>query len=121
MGDTPKFLYRLSEWGDWFASLGRRRKADKRNGIDDPAVLERHQDLKHLLRWRNAKMRHHRWWKTYEIAYEHALDEAYMDGLTEKQALKYARQEAEQAVLDTFPDEVTHWKTVRNAFDEKKQ
>lgn len=120
MGDSPKFLYRVSEWGDWFASLGRRRKADKRNGIDDPALLERYQVLKNLLRWRKAKMRHYRWWKTYEIAYEAALDDAFKDGMTEKQADKYAKQKAEQTVLDAFPDEVTHWRTVRNAFDDNQ-
>ncbi len=120
MPDKPKFLYRTSEWGAWFAAIGRKLKANKKGGTVDAIAKDRHKDLHGLLRWRKAKSRHHKWWPVYKEAYESALDESIYDGLTDKQAHKCARQTAEQAVVDAFSPEVTSTRTVRDAFDESK-
>lgn len=121
MQDKPKFLYRISEWGGWFAAIGRKLKANKKAGTVDAIAKDRHQDLKNLLRWQKAKQRHYKWWQVYKEAYDAALDAASVDGLTDKQAKKRARQKAEYAVVDAFPNEVTTTRAVRDAFDKKKE
>ena len=120
MPDKPKFIYRISEWGTWFAAIGRKLKANKKAGTVDAIAKDRHQDLKNLLRWQKAKKRHYKWWQVYQAAYDSALDKSLYDGLTDKQAHKQARQEAEQAVVDAYPTEVTITRAVRDAFDESK-
>ncbi len=121
MPDKPKFLYRPSEWGGWFAAISRRLKANKKAGVIDEGAKSSRRVLHGLLRWRKAAMRHHKWWPVYKEAYESAFDKGLYDGLTDKQAEKRARQKAEYAVVDAFPDEVTTTRAVRDAFDEKKE
>ena len=121
MPDKPKFLYRISEWGVWFAAIGRKLKANKKCGTTDEIAKDHHEDLHGLLRWRKSKARHLNWWQVYKDAYDAALDSGSVDGLTDKQAEKRARQKAEYAVVDAFPDEVTTTRAVRDAFDEKKE
>ena len=120
MPDKPKFIYRISEWGAWFAAIGRKLKANKKAGTVDAIAKARHKDLHGLLRWRKAKERHHKCWPIYKEAYELAQDKSLYDGLTDKQAHKRARQMAEQAVVDAFPSEFTTTRAVRDAFDESK-
>ena len=122
MSNKPKFLWRPSEFGHWFAALGRKRKAELRQGIDDPSTVAGMQFTHHLSKWRKAKIRHHRWWQVYQPAFDAAYDAAWRDeGLTDRQAFKRARQAAEQAVVDAFPFEVTTTRAVRDAFDEHKE
>jgi len=117
----PKFLYRLHEIGEWFAMLGRKLKSSKQSGIDDARSKERYRELGMFQRELNVDRRHHNW----RTVYESVFDEQYTRAIThlhktENQASKYARQKAEQAVVDAFPDEVTTTRAVRDAMSKFK-
>lgn len=119
MSKKPKFLYRLHEYESWYALLGRKLKAMKRDGIDDWGIKERQMLVRELLKKRNVTERHIRW---HEI-YEPAFDEAYVYAQSElnyadKRAFKYARSKGESAVVDAFSNEVTTARAVRDAMTE---
>ena len=119
MSKKPKFLYRLHEYESWYASLGRKLKAMKHDGIDDWGIKERKLLVRELLKKRNVTERHIRW---HEI-YEPAFDGAYVHAIenlknTEKQAFKYARKKGEFAVIDAFAIEVSTTRAVRDAMTE---
>jgi len=116
MSKKPKFLYRPHKYGSWFASLGRKLKAMKLAGIKDWGVKDRYRIQRELLRERNTAIRHIRWSKVYCEAYRSAYEQSVkLFDNTEKQASKYARQKAEQTVVEMFPEEVTSTRTVRDA------
>jgi hypothetical protein len=116
MSKKPKFLYRLHEYESWYASLGRRLKEMKRQGIKDWGVKERQILVRELLKKRRVAERHIRWHEVYEPAF----DEAYTFAKTEldysdSQAFKHARKKAEFAVVDAFSDEISTTRSVRDA------
>ena len=119
MSTKPKFLYRLHEYESWYASLGRKLKAMKRDGIDDWGVKERQLLVRELLKKRSVTERHIGWHEIYEpafdIAYAHARSALEMN---DKQATKYAMKKGEYAVTDAFPNEVTTTRAVRDAMTE---
>jgi hypothetical protein len=119
MSEKPKFLYRLHEFESWYASLGRKRKAMKRDGVDDWGIKERQLLVRELLKKRNVTERHIRWHEVYEPAFDEAFDYAKSKlKKNDKQALKYARIKGEFSVIDAFPDEVSTARAVRDAMAE---
>lgn len=122
MGKKPKFLWPTSKYGEWFASLGRTLKDMKNNNVADWGVKKNYLRVRELHKERKVTARHYRWLQVYEAAHDEAYARA-LDELekTEKQALKYARQKGEQAVLEAFPDEVTTTPGVRKAIRNLQQ
>ena len=116
MSKKPKFLYQLHEYESWYASLGRKQKAMKRDGLDDWGLKERQVQVRELLKKRNVTERHIKWHAAYEPEFDKAFAYA-VDVLskTEKQAFKYARAKGELAVTNAFPDEVSTERAVRDA------
>ena len=119
MSKRAKFLYRPNEYGSWFASLGRKLKAIKRDGVTDWGVKERYEGQRERLKRQNVDIRHLKWLEVYDLAYRDAFDQA-VDQLkmSDKQAFKFARKKAEYAVIDAFPDEITTTRAVRDAIFE---
>lgn len=116
MSKKHKFLYRPSEYGSWFAALGRKLKAIKRAGVADWGVKERYEEQRERLKKRNVDMRHLKWLEVYDSAYRVAFDNAINQlNKSDKQAFKFARTVAEYAVIDNFFDEVTTTRAVRDA------
>jgi len=119
MSKKPKFLYRPSEYGELFAAIGRRLKAVKKDGVADWGIKNRFIEVRELLKNRKVTIRHYKWLQVYEAAYEEAYSRAVnVLEKTETQALKYARQKGEQAVVEAFPDEVSTTRAVRDAMNE---
>ena len=119
MSKKPKFLYKPSEMGDWFASLGRKLIAIKKSGAKDWGVKDRYREQGELLRNQNVTVRHIRWQKVYAPAYREALKQAQTElNKNDQQAFKYARQRGENAVLVAFADEVKTSRAVRDAMQE---
>jgi hypothetical protein len=119
MSTKPKFLYRLHEYESWYASLGRKLKAMKRDGVNDWGIKERQLLVRELLKKRRVTERHIRWHEIYEPVFDDEYDHAQSNlDLNEKQAFKYARKKAEYAVTDAFPDEVSTTRAVRDAMTE---
>jgi hypothetical protein len=119
MSKKPKFLYRLREYESWFASLGRKRIAMKRDGVADWGVKERKLLVRELLKKRSVTERHFRWHEVYEPV----LNKSYAYAISDlkknhKQAYKYAMIKGEFAVTNAFPDEVTTERAVRDAMTE---
>ena len=116
MTKKPKFLYRLHEHESWYASLGRKLKEMKRQGIEDWGVKERQIMVRELLKKRRVTERHIRWHEIYEPAFDDAYAFAKNDlEYSDKQAFKYARKKGEVAVIVACPDEVTTTRAVRDA------
>jgi hypothetical protein len=103
---------------DAYASYGRKLKAAK--GTGDASQIDRraYKELHEWVRGLNTALRHRKWWQAYCEAYDEALYQASSDGLTNKQALKRARIEAEKDVVAKFPDEATNTRTIRVALAE---
>lgn len=119
MSKKPKFLYRPSEYGEWFASLGRKLISVKKSGAKDWGLKGRYREQGALLKKQNVSVRHIKWHKVYAPAFRDAFAQA-RDTLNknDQQAFKYARQKGEHAVLVAFPDEVTTTRAVRDAMQE---
>ena len=119
MSKKPKFLYKPSELGDWFASLGRKLIAIKNSGVKDWGLKGRYREQGALLRKQNVTVRHIKWHKVYAPAYREALKQAQTElNKNDQQAFKYARQRGENAVLVAFADEVKTSRAVRDAMQE---
>ena len=119
MSTKPKFLYRLHEYESWYASLGRKLKAMKRDGVDDWGIKERQLLVRELLKKRNVTERHIRWHEIYEPAFDKAYTYAQSNlEKNDKQAFKYAMKKGEYAVTDAFPNEVSTTRAVRDAMTE---
>jgi len=114
----PNFLMRgWAEMRDRFSQLGQKINVDKKAGTTDTADKARYKQLNDFMRDASTTLRHNNWWQVYKPAYEKARDAALYDGMTEKQAHKQARRDAEEAVVAAFPDEVTTTRTVRDALN----
>ena len=116
MSKKSKRFYRVSELGDWFASIGRTLKKRKKAGSDDQALRRQYIEVREVHRELNVLRRHFAWEEVYDKAFEKEK-ERFMEEYhyTEKKAEKFARIAAEYAVLEEFPDEVTTTRAVRNA------
>ena len=118
MSKKPKFLYRPSEYGEWFAAIGRKLKVMKKDDVADWGVKDRFIEVRELLKDRKVTIRHYKWLQVYEAAYKEAYSRAVnVLEKTETQALKYARQKGEQAVVEAFPDDVSTTRAVRKAIN----
>lgn len=118
MSKKPKYLFRTSEIGGLLALIGRKLKQYKGTGISNQVLKKQHKEALEFQKWVNVVRRHTKWKKVYEAViveeYKRALDQLHK---TELQAFKFARQKAEQAVVDKFPDEVTTTRAVRDAMN----
>jgi hypothetical protein len=118
MSKKPKFMHYPSEFGAWVAALGRNLKAKKKAGIKDEILNDRYRQIGQIRRAQNDLDRHVKWQEVYDpafdIEYKRAISELKM---SEKQAHKYARQQAERAVVKNFEGEVSTTRAVRNAIN----
>ena len=118
MSKKHKYLFRISELSDRFASLGRKLKKNKRTGIDNQVLKGQYKEAQEFQKGVNVARRHVKWKKVYEPVWgkekKRALDQLHK---TDHLASKYARQKAEQAVVDEFPDEVTTTRAVRDVMN----
>ena len=88
----------------------------KKDDVVDWGVKDRFIEVRELLKDRKVTIRHYEWLQVYEAAYEEAYSRAVnVLEKTETQALKYARQKGEQAVVEAFSDDVSATRTVRKA------
>lgn len=118
MNDKPNFLMRgWSEMRERFSQLGQKINANKIAGTPDSAVNAEYKQLNDFMRDASTTLRHNEWWQVYKPAYDQAHDAALYEGLTDKQAHKLARREAEEAVVVAFPDDVTTTRAVRDALN----
>lgn len=116
MSSKKQFLFRPSDYDKWFAALGRRIKRMRRDGAQNPVIKDRYIEVRDLLKERNVIVRHCRWIRVYNSIFNETHSRAlHESGKTKKQAFKYARQKAEQAVLEAFPEEVSSTRAVRDA------
>lgn len=116
MSKQFKFLRRTNEIGQWFAELGRKLKSRKQAGKPDPILKEMYRQVREGRREQNVIRRHSKWRRVYiSVFEENYLHAREYQKKTEKQARKWARQKAEQAVVDTFEDEVRTKRAVREA------
>jgi hypothetical protein len=114
--DKPSFLIRgLADLRKRCNQLGLKLKSDKEMGTTDKVAKNLYKQQTEWLRDTSTVRRHSVWWQIYEPAYDMSLDAGLRDGLTENQAKKRARIQAEEAVIKAFPDEVTTTRAVRKA------
>ena len=120
MGKKPKFLYRIDEYGDWFAKLGRTIQAYEHADLDANDIRNRQKQVQIVQRKYKARLRHLEWARAYKDKYNSVYTTKLSKGYTEDEAFKEARRLAEIAVTIKFPknDKSTMGtRTVRNALN----
>ena len=115
MAKKPKFLYRPHEIGSWFASLGRKLKAEKNINVIDAGVKQRYRQVGEMQREVNTRTRHLKWYQTYRKSFESEYKKELSKNKTDEQSRKAARKKAEYDVVIAYPEEVSTTRAVRDA------
>ena len=98
MNKKPKFMYRISEYGDWFAKIGRTIQAYERAGVDADGLRKSQRQVQIVQHKYKTRLRHLEWAEAYAKEYKPLYNYRLEKGDTKHEASKYAMIMAERRV-----------------------